>query len=117
MKIGTIRVPCLNLQAAENFYSNQLGLKKIFGAALDGFVGYELENAQLILEVEEKGEFECGRFLGFSVEVDDIEQFYKTKLEAKVKFTGEPERQAWGGMMTHIVDVSGNSFSVVQAET
>lgn len=114
MKINSLRIPCLDLKLSEQFYSKLLGFKKVFGSVSDGFVGYQLDNVQILLELEEKGEFECGRFLGFSIEVEDISTFYSTLYSKGVQFTGPPEPQFWGAMMTHIVDINGNSFSIVQ---
>jgi len=117
MRVGSIRIPCKDLALSEDFYTNKLGLNCIFGSINDGFVGYQLENAQVIIEPEEKGEFECGRFLGFSIDVVDIDAFYQSKRALGVKFTGPPEKQAWGGIMTHVVDASGNSFSIVKSQS
>ncbi len=114
MKMHMMRVPCIDLTESEQFYSQKLGLDKIFGTADDGFIGYQLDNIQLLLEIEEKGEFECGTFLGFSLEVDNIDIFYATAQKQGVHFTGPPEKQSWGGLMAHIIDSSKNTFSVVQ---
>lgn len=114
VKIATIRIPCKDLKKSEGFYTEKLGLNKIFGDAESGFIGYQLENTQLLLELEEIGEFEAGRYLGFSVEIDDIQGFYESKSQSGVTFVGAPEKQEWGGIMTHVEDVSGNSFSIIQ---
>lgn len=114
MKVDTIRIPCLDLTESSEFYERSIGLKKSFGSPDEGYVGFQLENAQLLLEPQESGEFECGRYLGFSVAVEDIFVFYRECRERSVTFTGPPEKQDWGGVMTHIRDCSDNSFSVVQ---
>ncbi len=115
MKINTIRIPCRDLQESSDFYQKSVGLTKVFGGIEDGFVGFQLENAQLLLELQEPGEFECGRYLGFSVEVDDIFVFHTDGEKRGVTFTNAPEKQAWGGVMTHVQDCAGNNFSVVQS--
>lgn len=117
MRVSTIRIPCLNLTESSEFYERSIGLKKVFGRPEEGYVGFQLENAQLLLEPQESGEFECGRYLGFSVAVDDVFAFHKECCERGVTFTTPPEKQDWGGVMTHIRDCSGNSFSVVQQTT
>ena len=99
---------------SENFYTNILGLKKIYGSLEKGFVGYRLENADILIEQEEPGEFESGRYLGFSLEVRDIASFYNDYSKKGIRFSGPPEKQFWGGVMTHIEDCNGNSFSVIQ---
>ena len=114
MRLGMMRIPCVNLQKAEQFYTDKLGFKKTFGSLAEGYIGYSLENIDMMIELEEKGEFESGRFLGFSLLVKDIYSAYNTFLEKGIEFTGPPEKQPWGGVMTHIIDDSGNSFSLVQ---
>ena len=114
MKLSMLRIPCENMKESEEFYSNSLGMDKVFGSGSDGFIGYQIENVQILLEPEEKGEFECGRYLGFSLEVEGINEFYLSAKERGVSFTGPPENQAWGGIMTHIIDCNRNSFSIVQ---
>ena len=66
MRMNMMRIPCLNLKESDIFYTEKLGLNKIFGSEDDEFIGYQLDNIQLLLELEEKEEFESGRFIGFS---------------------------------------------------
>ena len=114
MRMNMMRIPCKDLSESENFYSNILGLEKIFGSIDDNYIGYQLDNVNLLIEPQEKGEFECGHFLGFSLEVDNIQSFYETHLLKGITFTGPPEKQFWGGIMTHIKDCNDNTFSIVQ---
>lgn len=114
MKVNTLRIPCRDLAQSEDFYTNLLGLEKSYGSPNEGYVGYKIENADILIENEEDGEFESGRYLGFSIEVPDINKFYRSSSSRGVTFTGPPEQQAWGGVMTHVEDCNGNSFSVVE---
>ncbi len=57
------------------FYAKPLGLSKLFGSDLEGFIGYKLDNVQVIIEPEEKGEFESARYIGFSIELANLNQF------------------------------------------
>lgn len=113
MRIGAIRVPCRDLAEAERFYSDKLGLQRIFGSIADGYIGYALDNARLLLESHEEGDFEAGRYLGFSLVAEDIDAFYEAARARGVSFTGPPQKQSWGGVMTHVTDCSGNVFSIV----
>ena len=45
-----------------------------------------------------------------------MDNFYQKSIELGIIFTGPPEEQVWGGIMTHVIDCSGNTFSVVQVE-
>ncbi len=114
MKLNTIRIPCINLAASEAHYSDVLGWRKIFGSSEHGYVGYQLDNVAVLLELEETGEFESGRYLGFSVSVANLQDYYLLGLQRGVEFTGPPEKQPWGGTMTHIRDCNGNTFSIVE---
>ena len=116
MRLNTIRIPCLLLDEAERYYNVLLDLEKTFGSVQERYIGFRLENVTVLLEPVEEGEFEAGRYLGFSLETEDIESFYDTMKNQGVKFTGSPEKQVWGGVMTHIEDCSGNVFSIVQAQ-
>ena len=114
MKLNAVRIPCRNLQEADAYYENAIGWQKAFGEPSEGYIGYRLGDSIALLEPEEPGEFECGRYLGFSVSVADIAQYYQDALTRGVEFTGPPVAQEWGGVMTHIRDCSGNTFSIVQ---
>ena len=46
----------------------------------------------------------------------DVFNFYQKSIELGIIFTGPPEEQVWGGIMTHVIDCSGNTFSVEQVE-
>ena len=112
MRINVIRIPCRNLSESMEFYEQALGLKKVYGSAEEGFIGFQLENAELLLEVQEPVEFECGRYLGFSVEVEDIYTFFRESSDRGVDFITPPQHQDWGGVIAHLHDCNGNSFSV-----
>ena len=114
MRVNVIRIPCKDLNQSTNFYQQSVGLQRAFGSPSDGYVGFQLENAQLLLETQEPGEFACGRYLGFSLEVEDLTGFYHECSKRGVLFTNAPKKQDWGGVMTHLKDCDGNTFSVVQ---
>jgi predicted enzyme related to lactoylglutathione lyase len=114
MRVNTIRIPCSDLKLSEAFYSVLLGRTKAFGGEEEGYVGFDLDNVTILLELEEAGEFEAGRYLGFSIEVDDIERLYR-ELKDRIAFVAPPEKQPWGGTMAHVEDTSGNSLSIVEA--
>jgi predicted enzyme related to lactoylglutathione lyase len=85
-----------------------------FGGSEVGYVGFELDNVNILLEPAEPGEFEAGGYLGFSIAVKEIAVFYEVNRTAGVKFKHKPTEQEWGGIMTHIEDPAGNVFSVIQ---
>lgn len=116
MRVHTLRIPCKDLARAEAFYARALGTDKAFGGAGQGYVGFALDNANVLIEQQERGEFESGRYLGFSLAVDDIDAYYNAGVERGLPFLHPPQRQPWGGTMTHVRDDDGNVFSIVQVE-
>ena len=54
-----------------------------------------------------------GRFVGISIEVDDIESTYQRLVAAGVEFTGPPQRQPWGGTLAHFKDPDGNILTLL----
>jgi hypothetical protein len=89
------------------------GIGKTFGNETQGYIGFTLENVSVLLEAIEAEEFEAGRYLGFSFEVPDVLSFYN-RLKDKLVFTGPPQEQEWGGIMTHVTDTSGDTLSIVE---
>jgi len=116
VRIHTIRIPCVDMTHSEKFYSRLVGSGRTFGDSDQGYIGFVLENVTVLLEPVEVGEFEAGRYLGFSLEVPSIMEFYEG-LKDEVQFSGPPENQPWGGIMTHVTDSSGNILSIVEVSS
>ena len=114
MKLDTLRIPVTSLASAVTTYSTVFDMTPTFGSVDEGFVGYRLSNVTVLLELAEKGEFEAGRYLGFSLEVDNLQPTFELLSEKGITFVHPPQRQDWGGLMTHVVDDCGNSFSLVE---
>lgn len=114
MRLSAVRIPASDVVESAEFYTILLDAAPDAGSEEDGFFLWQLENADLLVETEEPGEFEAGRFLGLSMEVPDIQSFYETAQEKQIEFAGPPEQQEWGGILLHAEDPDGNFFSVVQ---
>jgi len=52
MRLNTIRIPCRNRAESSQFYEKLIGLEKTFGSPELGYVGFQLENAQILIELE-----------------------------------------------------------------
>lgn len=113
MKVNTLRIPCVDLSAAAAFYTQLLGVSPAFGDEASGYIGLILGDITFLLEPEEKGEFNAGRYLGISIEVEDIAAFYARHKDS-VPFSHPPQAQPWGGIMTHVTDPSANVLTFVQ---
>lgn len=55
-----------------------------------------------------------GRFTGLSFTVADVQATHDQLVTRGVRFTGLPERQAWGGMLATLQDSAGNELQVVE---
>ncbi|MCB1691257.1 MAG: VOC family protein [Pseudomonadales bacterium] len=116
MRVNTLRIPVRDLVGSQDFYREALGREPAFGNAEEEYVGFFLDNVTVLLEAQEPGGFEAGRYLGFSLEVPDVRAFYDDAVARDIPFAHPPEIQPWGGIMTHVIDPDGNVFSVIQME-
>jgi lactoylglutathione lyase len=108
-------------EACAGFYAETLGLRR---ASLDdrkGVAVFKLgaRDTLSVERVDPKDPEERdrpGRFLGVSIEVDDIRRAYRELSAGGVMFDAAPQAQAWGGILTHFRDPAGNVLSLVQAK-
>lgn len=115
MKIYAIRVFVDDLARARAFYGGTLGLREEW--AMDVAAGYDL-GVSLIVEQDdpdERGEepSAVGRFVGVSIQVEDIQKAYEDLTARGVAFTGPPEKMFWGGTLAHFRDPSGNTLTLL----
>ena len=54
-----------------------------------------------------------GRFVGVSIQVEDIDSTYESLRSKGVVFHGEPEKQSWGGTLAHFEDPDGNVITLL----
>lgn len=119
MKLNTARIFVRDLEAAQSFYRDALGLALRGGGAGSGYCVFDAGAARLIVEsVEESAPAEdqalVGRFTGLSFTVQDIAAKYEQLLSRRVQFTGAPEPQSWGGTLATFMDPAGNELQLVQ---
>jgi len=118
MKISAVRVFVSDIEAARRFYGTTLGLRQLWDHGIA--VGYDV-GATLIVEApspdEDEGgeENSVGRFVGCSLAVPDIEGTYRELSAKGVEFLHPPEKQPWGGTLTHFKDPSGNVLTLLLA--
>ncbi len=117
MKLYAVRIFVNDWDAACRFYEQQLGLALQFKDAKAGWAEFDVGGARLGLERvaddDAEGQALVGRFLGISLQVDDIEATYE-RLQAKgVVFMEPPSKQAWGGCLAHLRDPEGNVITLL----
>ncbi len=72
---------------------------------------------QLALERVQPGDEESealvGRYVGVSLQVEDIHATHKTLVDRGVEFTMPPTKQPWGGVLAHLKDPDGNVLTLL----
>ena len=122
MKLSTARIFVRDLEEARRFYRDALGLAQIASEPKLGYCVFESGAAQLVIEsVADDAPADerilVGRFTGLSFQVDDIAATCEQLEARRVRFTGAPEAQAWGGVLATFVDPAGNELQLVQDRT
>ena len=113
MKIYSVRVWVDDMAAAKRFYGETLGLTAKWD--METAVGYDL-GTDLIVEGDDGGEEPSlvGRFVGASIQVEDIQATYEALTAKGVAFLGPPEKMVWGGALAHFKDPAGNTLTLLQ---
>ncbi|MDD7911869.1 MULTISPECIES: VOC family protein [Pseudovibrio] len=115
MKLYGLRIFVDDLTAAKTFYIETMGLSLHWELPELGAFGAALDNAELIVETAQdaEGRSYVGRFVGASLQVDDIYDEYDRLKSLGVHFETEPEEQEWGGVLAHFKDPSGNTLTLL----
>lgn len=119
MKLAAARIFVDNLEQARVFYEGTLGLPVAAVGPEASFVVYDVQSCNLIVEqVASTAAPEelalVGRFTGLSFRVADIAQRFRELTAQGVVFTGQPERQPWGGTLATLRDAAGNDVQLVE---
>ena len=116
MKLYGVRIFVDDFAAAKAFYQDTLGLKANWCMDEVQAMGLDV-GAEIIVEQEDPASNEgarlIGRFVGVSLQVDDIEATYKELSGKGVDFIGPPEKQPWGGTLAHFIDPAGNTLTLL----
>ncbi|MCW8932624.1 MAG: VOC family protein [Gammaproteobacteria bacterium] len=118
MKIYAIRILVDDWLSACEFYENKLGLLLEFKDESFGWAEFDVGGAKFGIErIDSNASPEdkalIGRFLGVSLQVEDVEKSYNELVSKGVEFTALPEKQEWGGVLAHFKDTSGNIITLM----
>lgn len=116
MRLYGVRIFVDEFEAARAFYAGTLALPVAWEIAERGVLGLWAGEAQLIVEtVAAEGEDRAlaGRFVGVSLQVEDIHASHRALADKGVGFTGPPEQQFWGGWLAHFRDPAGNTLTLL----
>lgn len=119
MRLAAARVFVRDLEEASGFYEKTLGFRVKARAPDAGYVVLEAQTCELIVEriapdAPSDEQALVGRFTGLSFDVEGIELLCKDLSARGVAFTGQPERQVWGGTLATLRDPAGNEFQLVE---
>jgi catechol 2,3-dioxygenase-like lactoylglutathione lyase family enzyme len=119
MKLSAVRIFVRDLESAQVFYRDTLGLKLRGGDPDSGYCVFESGEARVVVEsVSDDAPTDdqtlVGRFTGISFAVNNIVAIYEQLLLRNVAFTGAPETQSWGGVLATFKDPAGNELQLVQ---
>lgn len=116
MKLYGVRVFVDDLDAARRFYLETLGLSETWRADAMGAFGASVGEPELIIELADAAAREEGllrRFVGVSLQVDDIAATHADLVAKGVRFVSPPEQQPWGGSLAHFQDSAGNVLTLL----
>jgi predicted enzyme related to lactoylglutathione lyase len=119
MELNTARVFVRDIESAKHFYSEKLGLPIKADGSEYGYCVFKAGSTELVVETvaddaPEEEKVLVGRFTGLSFTVQDAEAKHRELAARGVPFTGQPEKQFWGGILATLQDPSGNELQIVQ---
>lgn len=116
-RLFVVRIFVTDWEQALNFYTEALGIPTTFRSDEMGWAQLDTGEGQLALERvrpdDREGRELVGRFLGASLQVEDIDAVYTTLAGRGVVFEGPPEKQPWGGDLAHLKDPDGNVITLL----
>jgi len=116
-KLYAVRVFSRDWEATTRFYREILTLPEKFSNPELGWAEFDIGGPSLAVERIDPGDEEglalTGRFLGISLEVEDVEGTYRKLLARGVDFLEPPARQPWGGVLAHCRDPEGNVLTLL----
>jgi len=120
-RLNIVRVFVTDWERALRFYTETLEIPTTFRSDDMGWAQLDTGQGQLALERvaadDEEGQSMVGRFLGVSLEVDDIRELHRELERRDVFFRCPPVDQAWGGTLAHLEDPDGNVLTLIGSDT
>ena len=117
MKLYAFRVFVKDWATACHFYEHTLGLPLRFKDESLGWADFDVGGPCLGVERVDADDADAaalvGRFLGVSLQVDNIYATYDRLKANGVVFEGPPEGQLWGGVLVHLRDPEDNVLTLL----
>ena len=119
-RLYAIRIFSFKWEESLEFYRDTVGFPVAFSDPDMGWAQFQLGPSYLGLERCDPDDGEAqelvGRFVGTSIEVEDIHSVYNELVEKGVEFTSAPEKQPWGGVLAHFKDPDGNILTFLGSD-
>jgi predicted enzyme related to lactoylglutathione lyase len=116
-KLYVVRVFVTDWERALLFYTETLGIPTTFRSDEMGWAQLDTGAGQLALERvppdDEEGNSLVGRYVGVSLQVDDIHAVHRELESRSVHFISPPVDQDWGGTLAHFEDPDGNVLTLL----
>ncbi len=116
-RIYAVRIFSYQWAQSLAFYKETIGLELEYENPEIGWAQFKIGDAYIGLESCDKNDPEAeslvGRFVGLSLQVDDIDAVYDSLTEKGVVFTSPPTTQPWGGVLAHFKDPDGNIVTLL----
>ncbi len=116
-KLYAVRIFCFKWKECVEFYKTTLGLPVFFEDENLGWAQFDVGGTYIGVERCDRQDKESsdlvGRFVGVSIQVEDIDAEYRQLGEKGVEFRGPPEKQPWGGTLLHLEDPDGNIITLL----
>lgn len=116
-KLYALRIFSFKWDESLTFYRDKVGLPLKFADPEHGWAEFDLGGVSLAVERQAEGDVEAknlvGRFVGASIQVEDIDETYRTMKGNGVIFMGPPEKQPWGGVLVHFKDPDNNILTLL----
>jgi predicted enzyme related to lactoylglutathione lyase len=119
MLLSAVRLFVRNLPEAVAFYQTNFAWPVIADGMGDGYFVFDVADINLVIEsvaldAPEDEQVLVGRFTGISFRVENVAAAYERMRANGVTFTGEPEKQFWGGITATLLDTAGNEIQIVE---
>ncbi len=116
-KLYAVRVFSHDWPRSVSFYRVTIGLPLKLMNPEVGWAEFDLDSTSLAIERvdlnDQEAEALVGRYVGVSIQVDDLHETFKDLEQKGVEFLGPPERQHWGGTLANFKDPDGNILTLL----
>ena len=117
-RLQAVRVFTRDFDKALAFYTSRVGLRPSAVEIEEEYAVFPVGEAVLVVEAvnpdNPEAEDLVGRFVGASLSVSNVQEFYDELRGRGVRFTGSPVEQSWGGILAHFHDPDDNVLTLVQ---